>query len=122
MQAAKYDWALTTIHGLNTAQTEQHLLRRIVVDVDQHWLMVAAKASGVWDFFVGLYRMPITLMRNRLALHEMTGLTGENRTLEQWKEHYEIEKELATRLPTKFPTGNRPSILQVSSNGSVISA
>ncbi|MFL5657745.1 MAG: polysaccharide deacetylase family protein [Ktedonobacteraceae bacterium] len=96
--AAKYDWALTTIHGLNTAQTDPHLLHRIVVDVDQHWLMVAAKASGAWDFFVGLYRMPITLMRNRLALHEMTGLTGEYRTLEQLKEHYEIEKELATRL------------------------
>ena len=54
VQAAKYDWALTTIHGLNTPQTDPHLLHRIVVDVDQHWLMVAAKASGAWDFFLRL--------------------------------------------------------------------
>jgi hypothetical protein len=64
VQAAQYDWALTTIHGCNTRQTDPHLLHRIVVDVDQHWLVVAAKASGVWDFFAGLCRMPITLIRS----------------------------------------------------------
>ena len=64
VQTAKYDWALTTIHGFNTPQTEPHRLHRIVVDVNQHWLVVAAKASGVWEFFLRLYLMPITLMRN----------------------------------------------------------
>jgi peptidoglycan/xylan/chitin deacetylase (PgdA/CDA1 family) len=56
VRAAKYEWAVTTIGGRNTAQTDRHLLRRIVVDVDQHWLVVAAKASGVWDFLLGLWR------------------------------------------------------------------
>jgi peptidoglycan/xylan/chitin deacetylase (PgdA/CDA1 family) len=65
VQAAKYDWALSTIHGFNTPRTDPHLLHRIVVDVDQHWLLVAAKASGAWDFFLTLFRMPITLMSKR---------------------------------------------------------
>ncbi len=52
VQAAGYDWAVTTIHGFNTLQTEPHLLHRILVDADQHWLAVAAKASGVWEFFL----------------------------------------------------------------------
>ena len=54
VRAAKYDWALTTIQGLNTPQTDPHLLHRIDVGVDQHWLMVAAKASGAWDFLLRL--------------------------------------------------------------------
>ncbi|MFL5628706.1 MAG: polysaccharide deacetylase family protein [Ktedonobacteraceae bacterium] len=61
---AKYDWAVTTIYGFNTPQTERHLLHRIVVDVDQHWLVVAAKASGVWEFFMRPCRMPIDFIMN----------------------------------------------------------
>lgn len=49
-RASSYAWALTTIHGVNTPQTDPYLLNRIVVDVDQHWLMVAAKSSGAWDY------------------------------------------------------------------------
>ncbi len=73
VQAAKYDWALTTIHGFNTSQTDPHLLHRIVVDVDQHWLMIAAKASGAWDFFTDLCRMPITLMSKQAKLRTLRG-------------------------------------------------
>lgn len=51
VQEAKYDWAVTTIHGYNTAHTEPHLLHRILVGADQHWLVVAAKTSGLWEFF-----------------------------------------------------------------------
>jgi len=54
---AGYDWAVTTIYGFNTPQSDPYLLRRIEVDVDQHWLVLAAKASGVWGFFSRLYRM-----------------------------------------------------------------
>lgn len=93
VQEARYDWAVTTIHGFNTLETDPYLLRRIIVDVDQHWLSVAAKASGVWGLFTGLCRMPITLI-----LLPMVELRGKRRTLEQLREHYEIEKELATRL------------------------
>jgi hypothetical protein len=46
VRTAGYDWAVTTVYGFNTAQTDPYLLRRIEVDVDQHWLVLAAKASG----------------------------------------------------------------------------
>lgn len=52
VRAARYDWAVTTIHGFNTPQTEPRLLHRILVGADQHWLVVAAKTSGVWEFFL----------------------------------------------------------------------
>lgn len=49
---AGYNWAVTTVHGLNTAQTDPHQLYRIVVGEHQHWLVVAAKVAGVWEFFL----------------------------------------------------------------------
>jgi len=64
IERANYPWAVTTIHGLNTRRTDPRFLDRIVVDVDQHWLMVAAKASGLWDFLVQLGRSPIALLQN----------------------------------------------------------
>ena len=70
VEKAEYQWALTALHGSNTAETDPYLLRRVVVDVDQHWLSVAAKASGVWDFFTGLYRLPITLLRKPLTSNQ----------------------------------------------------
>lgn len=63
---ASYSWAVTAIHGLNTPQTDPYFLYRIVVDVDQHWLMIAAKASGLWDFLVHLGRIPFVFLRNML--------------------------------------------------------
>lgn len=63
VRAAKYDWALTTMHGINTPQTDPQLLHRFVVDVDQHWLMIAAKSCGAWDFFLSLYRVPGFIVR-----------------------------------------------------------
>ena len=64
VKTADYPWAVTAIHGLNTPQTDPYQLSRIVVDVDQHWLMVAAKTSGLWDFLVHLGKIPITFLRN----------------------------------------------------------
>ncbi len=69
VRAAKYGWALTTIHGVNTPQTDPLLLHRIVVDVDHHWWLVAAKASGAWDFFTSWCRMPITFMIKKFHHH-----------------------------------------------------
>ena len=66
VQKAGYDWAVTTIYGFNTPQTNPYLLRRIVVDVDQHWLLIAAKASGVWGFFSRLFWMPVNPIRKLL--------------------------------------------------------
>jgi peptidoglycan/xylan/chitin deacetylase (PgdA/CDA1 family) len=70
VREAGYKWAVTTIYGFNTPQTDPYLLRRIEVDVDQHWLLLAAKASGVWDFFSGLYRVLITHIRKLVNLSE----------------------------------------------------
>lgn len=66
VQEAEYIWAVTAIPGFNTAQTPPHQLRRVVVDVDQHWLMVAAKASGVWGLFSRLHWLTITFIRTLL--------------------------------------------------------
>jgi peptidoglycan/xylan/chitin deacetylase (PgdA/CDA1 family) len=65
-QEAGYNWAVTAIPGFNTAQTNVYLLHRLMVDVDQHWLVVAAKASGIWGFFTRLYWMPSTLLSKLL--------------------------------------------------------
>ena len=67
VQEAGYAWAVTTIHGFNTRYTNPYLLRRLDVDVDQHWLTVAAKTSGVWGFFSHLLWMPVTFIRKHLG-------------------------------------------------------
>ena len=64
VRAATYDWALTTMHGINTPRTDPYLLHRFVVDVDQHWLMIAAKSSGAWDFLLSLCRVPGFIVRS----------------------------------------------------------
>jgi peptidoglycan/xylan/chitin deacetylase (PgdA/CDA1 family) len=58
VRQAGYEWALTTHYGYNTPQTNPHLLRRIEVDVDQHWLVVAAETAGLWGFFSRLRWLP----------------------------------------------------------------
>ncbi|MBA2681663.1 MAG: polysaccharide deacetylase family protein [Ktedonobacteraceae bacterium] len=55
---AGYDWALTTTYGINTPQTDPVLLKRIEADVDQHWLVVAAEAAGLWGFISRLRWLP----------------------------------------------------------------
>jgi peptidoglycan/xylan/chitin deacetylase (PgdA/CDA1 family) len=52
-----FDWAVTTVYGFNTPDTDPYLLRRIEIDVHEHWLMLAAKASGVWSLFTDLMRV-----------------------------------------------------------------
>jgi peptidoglycan/xylan/chitin deacetylase (PgdA/CDA1 family) len=58
VRQAGYDWALTTRYGFNTPHTDPHLLRRIEVDVDQHWLVIAAETAGLWGFFSRLRWLP----------------------------------------------------------------
>jgi peptidoglycan/xylan/chitin deacetylase (PgdA/CDA1 family) len=54
VQEAGYDWVVTTIPGMNTPQSDPHLLRRVMGDVSRHWLVMAAEVSGLWHFFFGL--------------------------------------------------------------------
>jgi peptidoglycan/xylan/chitin deacetylase (PgdA/CDA1 family) len=59
VQQAGYTWALTTQYGFNTPRTNPYLLHRIEVDVDQHWLVVAAETAGLWGFFSRLRWLPL---------------------------------------------------------------
>lgn len=51
VQQAGYDWAVTTIRGFNTAQSDPYLLRRLGMNVDEHWLPLAVQVTGIWDYF-----------------------------------------------------------------------
>ncbi len=62
VQKAGYAWAVTTIDGFNTTQSNPYLLRRFTVDVQQHWLIVAAKVSGMWNIFTNLLRIPMRFL------------------------------------------------------------
>jgi len=67
VQKAGYNWAVTTMYGFNTPQTDPLFLHRVIVDVNQHWLVVAAKTSGVWGFFSRFCWRFITLFRKDLS-------------------------------------------------------
>ena len=58
VQQADYNWAFTTMYGFNTAQSNRYLLRRVEVDVSQHWLVMAAATAGLWGFFSRLRWIP----------------------------------------------------------------
>lgn len=65
VQDAGYTWALTTVYGFNTLQSDPYQLKRIEVDAVQHWLIVAAEAAGLWGFFSRLRWVPV--IRHRLS-------------------------------------------------------
>lgn len=48
---ASYDAAVTTVPGVNTARTNPYLLRRISGSSSDHWLVLAARATGIWSVF-----------------------------------------------------------------------
>ncbi len=58
VKQAGYTWALTTKYGFNTPHSEPYLLRRIEVDVSQHWLVMAAETAGIWGLFSRLRWVP----------------------------------------------------------------
>ncbi|HEU5229161.1 MAG TPA: polysaccharide deacetylase family protein [Ktedonobacteraceae bacterium] len=65
VRQAGYRWAVTTLPGVNTAQTDAYMLRRRNVGVNQHWLLVAAETAGVWCFLSQLARRSLAFMRGR---------------------------------------------------------
>jgi hypothetical protein len=62
VKGAGYTWAVTTVAGINTAQSNPHLLRRVEVEVSHHWLVMAAQVAGVWGFFARLRRLSARLV------------------------------------------------------------
>jgi peptidoglycan/xylan/chitin deacetylase (PgdA/CDA1 family) len=56
VREAGYDWAVTTINGINTPQSNPQQLRRLSGLVTRHWLVMAAEISGVWHFFSPLWK------------------------------------------------------------------
>lgn len=59
VRAAGYKWAMTTSYGFNTPRTDPYRLKRIEVDVEQHWLVMAAETAGLWGFLSRLRWLPI---------------------------------------------------------------
>jgi len=59
VREAGYDWAVTTINGTNTSQSDPHQIRRVAGDVSRHWLVMAAETSGVWKSFSHLWKNPM---------------------------------------------------------------
>ncbi len=65
VRMAGYDWAVTTIEGINTPQSNPYQLRRIEVAVNQHWLVMAAETVGVWQFLSALKNFMVNGRRDR---------------------------------------------------------
>jgi peptidoglycan/xylan/chitin deacetylase (PgdA/CDA1 family) len=59
VQQVGYDWSLTTRYGCNTPRSAPYLLRRIEVDVNQHWLVMAAETACLWGIFARLRWIPL---------------------------------------------------------------
>jgi hypothetical protein len=47
VKAAGYKWAVTTIEGVNTPQTDPLLLQRLPGDINKHWLIMASELVGL---------------------------------------------------------------------------
>jgi peptidoglycan/xylan/chitin deacetylase (PgdA/CDA1 family) len=58
VKQAGFTWAFTTNYGLNRPESDQYRLNRVEVDIDQHWLIVAVEAAGLWGFFSRLRWLP----------------------------------------------------------------
>lgn len=52
---AGYRWAVTTIYGINTPQSDPLQLHRVVGEAGRHWLLVAARISGLDKVFSPLF-------------------------------------------------------------------
>ena len=47
VQKGGYAWAVTTIAGINTPRTNPYLLHRFGIDIEDHWLILALRLSGI---------------------------------------------------------------------------
>lgn len=56
VQEAGYKWAVTTTNGIATSHSDPYRIERVLVDVQRHWLLLAAETAGVWRMFAPLWR------------------------------------------------------------------
>jgi peptidoglycan/xylan/chitin deacetylase (PgdA/CDA1 family) len=70
VQKAGYNWAVTTIPGINTSESQPLFLRRIGVCAHWHWLLLAARISGLAQLVEPLfpYGRAILAASNRLKV------------------------------------------------------
>ncbi len=47
VRSAGYDWAVTTMYGVNTPKSNPLQLHRIEIDMERHWLLLAADVAGL---------------------------------------------------------------------------
>ncbi|HET9919840.1 MAG TPA: polysaccharide deacetylase family protein [Ktedonobacteraceae bacterium] len=59
VREAGYDWAVTTMSGINTVHNDPYQLNRVLGDVTRHWLVMAAEVSGAWKWFSLLWKNPL---------------------------------------------------------------
>jgi len=57
VQQAGYSWAVTTIEGWNTPNSNPHFLHRFSVDVGQHWLFIAVMLSDARHLIPNLLKV-----------------------------------------------------------------
>jgi peptidoglycan/xylan/chitin deacetylase (PgdA/CDA1 family) len=63
VQQTGYAWAMTTLPGFNTPESDPYLLRRFSADARLHWLIIATMTSGLWSFLSRLYTIATRCMR-----------------------------------------------------------
>ena len=76
-----YKWAVTTVPGFNTHQSNPHLLHRRNADAKSHASVVAAETVGVWSFCTRLKRITKLLIRplhrTSIVIRHIDGLHSE---------------------------------------------
>ncbi len=58
-----YKWAVTTLPGRNTQQSNPYLLHRIHAEANRHVMLMATEVAGIWNFFVCLKRLAQRIVR-----------------------------------------------------------
>jgi hypothetical protein len=69
VREAGYTWGLSTIEGVNTAETDPYLLRRLPGDIRTHWLVLEAELAGL----LGVASRIRRLVRSRPSRGSVSG-------------------------------------------------
>jgi peptidoglycan/xylan/chitin deacetylase (PgdA/CDA1 family) len=56
VREAEYKWAVTTTSGMATPYSDPYRIERVLVDVQRHWLLIAAETAGIWRMFAPLWK------------------------------------------------------------------